>query len=549
MLRLKLEDLDRRREWADAGIEIPSFDIGAMKEETKAQPRWVHVGPGNIFRGFIADLADRLLESGDIKSGITVVSTFDQQIISKIYEPYDDLALRVVTAADGSLSKKVVAGVGEVARADADFPAEWERCREIFRSPLLQMVSFTITEKGYHIKDLSGHYYPAAEAAFAGPGSEAVFGNGMAIMAALLFERFRAGAYPIAMVSMDNFSHNGDRLHDAIATFAGKWAENGAAPREFAEYIESGRVSFPWSMIDKITPRPDASIALALNECGFESTELVVTDKRTYIAPFVNTEGPQYLVVEDDFPNGRPPLEKAGVRLTTRETVDLVERMKVCTCLNPLHTAMAVFGCLLGYTSIASEMKDAAIVRLIKRIGYVEGMPVVADPKIFVPADFIAEVIGERLPNPYIPDTPQRIATDTSQKLPIRYGETIKRYIARSDLDVGDLKAIPLVIAAWCRYLLAEDDAGKPMALSPDPLAEELRAHLSGVALGRPDSAGDCLRPILSSERIFAVDLYKAGLADRIAGYFRRMLAGPGAVRETLDEETSAPSYVPAETA
>ena len=83
---------------------------------------------------------------------------------------------------------------------------------------------------------------------------------------------------------------------------------------------------------------------------------------------------------------------------------------------------MAIFGCLLGYKSIAAEMNDAAIVRLIKRIGYVEGMPVVADPKIFVPSEFIAEVISERLPNPYIPDTPQRIATDTSQQLPIRYG-------------------------------------------------------------------------------------------------------------------------------
>ena len=131
-------------------------------------------------------------------------------------------------------------------------------------------------------------------------------------------------------------------------------------------------------MIDKITPRPDSSVAAKLAESGFESTELVITDKNTYIAPFVNTEGPQYLVIEDDFPNGRPPLEKTGVRLTTRETVDLVERMKVCTCLNPLHTAMAVFGCLLGYKSIAAEMNDAAIVRLIKRIGYVEGMPVVA---------------------------------------------------------------------------------------------------------------------------------------------------------------------------
>lgn len=549
MVKLTLEALKDRKAWDAAGIEIPSFDIAAMRAETRAHPRWAHVGGGNIFRGFIADLADRLLESGDIKSGITVVSTFDQQIISKIYEPHDDLALRVVMSADGSLTKKVVAGVGEVVRADLEYKSEWGRCCEIFRSPELQMVSFTITEKGYHIKDLSGNYYPAVEAAFEDANSDKVLESGMAAIAALLLERFRAGAYPIAMVSMDNFSHNGDKLLEAIRTFAEKWTENGSAPKEFLDYITGPSVSFPWSMIDKITPRPDGSVAEKLKASGFESTDLVITDKNTYIAPFVNTEGPQYLVIEDDFPNGRPPLEKVGVRLVSRETVDLVERMKVCTCLNPLHTAMAVFGCLLGCKSIAAEMDDAAIVRLIKRIGYVEGMPVVADPKIFVPSEFIAEVIGERLPNPYIPDTPQRIATDTSQKLPIRYGETIKQYLARTDLDVHSLTAIPLVIAAWCRYLLALDDEGNPMELSPDPLLEELRGYVADVRLGDPESTGDSLRPILSSERIFAVSLYEAGLADKTIEFFKRLIAGPGAVRKTLEEETSSPSYIPKEIA
>ena len=84
----------------------------------------------------------------------------------------------------------------------------------------------------------------------------------------------------------------------------------------------------------------------------------VETSKHTFIAPFVNAEGPQYLVVEDRFPNGRPALEKAGVYMTDRDTVNQTERMKVTTCLNPLHTALAVYGCLLGYRKIADEMKD-----------------------------------------------------------------------------------------------------------------------------------------------------------------------------------------------
>ena len=111
------------------------------------------------------------------------------------------------------------------------------------------------------------------------------------------------------------------------------------------------------------------------------------------------------------------------------------------------------------------------------------------------------------------------------------------------------LTAIPLVIAAWCRYMLALDDEGKPMELSPDPLLDELRGYVANVRLGEPESAGDCLRPILSSERIFGTDLYKAGLAGKVEEYFKRLLTGPGAVRHTLEEETSAPSYIPAEIA
>lgn len=120
--------------------------------------------------------------------------------------------------------------------------------------------------------------------------------------------------------------------------------------------------------------------------------------------------------------------------------------MKVCTCLNPLHTSLAIFGCLLGYTSIAEEMKDETLRTLVNKIGYDEGMPVVADPKIIEPKQFANEVITVRLPNPFIPDTPQRIACDTSQKLSIRFGETIKLYVERDDLDVGSLRYIPLTL-------------------------------------------------------------------------------------------------------
>lgn len=220
-------------------------------------------------------------------------------------------------------------------------------------------------------------------------------------------------------------------------------------------------------MIDKITPRPDDAVRDILEKDGVEECGAAVTSRNTYAAPFVNAEETGYLVIEDSFPNGRPRLEDGGVLFTERETVDKVEKMKVCTCLNPLHTCLAVFGCLLGYRKIADEMKDEALVRLVERVGYQEGLPVVVNPEILDPKAFLDTVLKVRLPNPFLPDTPQRIATDTSQKLPIRFGETIRAYGADEGLKVEDLQVIPLVYAGWLRYLMAVDDKGAPFALSP----------------------------------------------------------------------------------
>ena len=272
---------------------------------------------------------------------------------------------------------------------------------------------------------------------------------------------------------------------------------------------------------------------------GIEGMEPIVTSKNTFIAAFVNAERPQYLVIEDKFPNGRPALEKAGVYLTDRDTVNKTERMKVTTCLNPLHTAMSVYGCMLGYTLICDEMKDADIVALIKRLGYVEGLPVVVNPGILEPKAFIDEVVEQRLPNPFMPDAPQRIATDTSQKVGIRFGETIKSYIAEGR-DLNTLVSIPLALAGWLRYLLAVDDNGNAFEVSADPLKDDLQAKLAGIEVGKPETFTNQLDDILSNASIFGTDLTKTVLADKIKAYFKAELAGPGAVRKTLHDAVNA---------
>lgn len=532
-MKLTLQGLQEKEQWKNAGIGLPSYDIEKVAEETKKNPVWVHFGAGNIFRIFIGGIADTLISSGEMKKGITCVETFDFDVVDKIYRPYDNLVLAVTLKADGSTDKKVLGSLAEAIKAQSEVPEEWDRLKEIFSDKNLQMISFTITEKGYALKGVDGNYFPFIQKDIDNGPEKPV--SAMAVVCALLYERFQAGKAPLAVVSMDNCSHNGEKLRNSILTMAKEWEKKGYVTGEFVNYIsDEDQVSFPWSMIDKITPRPAEVVEKALEADGIEDMAPIITSRNTYIAPFVNAEVPQYLVVEDRFPNGRPALEKAGVYMTDRDTVNMTERMKVTTCLNPLHTALAVYGCVLGYDSIAAEMKDADLKKLVETIGYKEGMPVVTDPGILSPMDFIHEVIDQRLPNPFIPDTPQRIATDTSQKITVRFGETIKSYVASDSLDVHSLTAIPLAIAGWLRYLLAVDDEGKEMNVSSDPMLEVLQKQLADVKLGDPESADGKLTEILSNKVLFGSDLNEIGLSEKIEGMFKELIAGPGAVRATL---------------
>ncbi len=533
-MRLNYESVQDRAAWEKLGVKLPSFDWKDMYAETEARPTWVHFGSGSLFRAFHAMLQQSLLEQGLVKGGLWTAETFDYEMVEASYAPYDNLSLLVTLLPDGNLEKTVVGTVAGGLRADAAYPEDYEHLKRIFRSPSLQLITFTITEKGYALSGMDGAFLAPALADFAaGPHKGRL---AMSKVASLLLERFEAGGTPLAVVSTDNCSHNGEKLRLGVVTMAEKWLENGLVPKAFVDWLsDEEKVSFPWTMIDKITPRPAPSVEKALSELGLEGMKVTVTAKGGYTAAFVNSEKPQYLVIEDRFPNGRPPLEKAGVYMTDRDTVNKVEKMKVTTCLNPLHTALAVYGCLLGYETIAQEMRDAELKALVEKIGYVEGMPVVTDPGIIRPMDFIHEVVDCRFPNPFLPDTPQRIACDTSQKVPIRFGETIKSYAVRADLDPKQLTFIPLAIAGWLRYLLAVDDEGRPFVCSGDPMLETLQKQLSGVKLGEPVSATDALlAPILSNETLFASDLTALGLAEKIGGMLRELIAGTGAVRATL---------------
>lgn len=514
-------------EWEAKGYELPKFDIAAVKKNTHDNPTWIHFGAGNIFRAFPAAILNDALNTGKYDKGVIVAESFDYEIIDKAYRPYDNLSLLVSLQSTGTIEKKVIASVTESLKADPQFAEDWARLVEIFCAPSLQMVTFTITEKGYTFNE-----------ADLARGLSPIFAMGK--LTALLVERYKAGKLPVTLQSTDNCSHNGDHVKAGVHAYAERWVKDGVVEQGFLDYVnDETKITYPWSMIDKITPRPHELVQKMIAEDGFEDNETIITERHTFTAPFVNAEEVQYLVCEDKYTNGRPPLELGGAMYTTRETVDKVETMKVTTCLNPLHTAMSIYGCMLRYTLISAEMADDDLRAFIQKIGYMEAMPVVVDPGVLNPYEFIGTVINKRLPNPFMPDAPQRIATDTSQKLAIRFGETLKKYIDRG-LDKSNLVLIPLVLAGYARYLKGIDDNGQPFEPSVDPLLAELQAIVAPLEVGNPANDYSCLKALYTRKDVFGLDLYAAGLGEQIEGYVKELFAGKGAVRRTLHKYVSA---------
>ena len=203
----------------------------------------------------IANLQNTLLEKGLSDKGIIAAETFDFDIIDKIYTPYDNLTLLVSLNADGSTKNSVVASIAEGVKGNLSDEASAARLREIFENPSLQMISFTITEKGYALTNASGEVFPFVAKDFEnGPKSPS---HAMSVVTSLLYTRYQKGQYPLAVVSMDNCSHNGEKVELAVKRIAKEWLDRGYVDAGFVAYVsDESKISFPWSMIDKITPRP-----------------------------------------------------------------------------------------------------------------------------------------------------------------------------------------------------------------------------------------------------------------------------------------------------
>ena len=227
-LKLDKSVFSNKAAWEAAGIKFPAYDREAMIQKTIQNPRWLHFGTGNIFRAFIARLQGHLLDAGKTEAGIIAASAYDYEVFEKVYKPYDNLTISAGLRADGGIVLELIGSIAEAMRADEGR----ERLKEIARAPTLQIVSFCITEKGYALTDMKGELFDHIKHDMENGPDRA--NHTMTLAAALLLERFRsADGGPIALLSLDNCSRNGDRLKDSVLRVARAWVDEGFAEKGF----------------------------------------------------------------------------------------------------------------------------------------------------------------------------------------------------------------------------------------------------------------------------------------------------------------------------
>ena len=155
-MQLTYEGIRDRSAWEAAGIALPAYGVEKTAALAKAAPRWVHFGIGNIFRVFLGSIAEKLLEEGKLDRGLTCLETYDEEVVRRIYDPHDNLVLSVILEPDGRRDVRVYGCLSEALFADLTEPAAAARLRQVFAAPSLQLVTFTVTEKAYALRDSAG---------------------------------------------------------------------------------------------------------------------------------------------------------------------------------------------------------------------------------------------------------------------------------------------------------------------------------------------------------------------------------------------------------
>jgi mannitol 2-dehydrogenase len=386
----------------------------------------VHFGVGGFHRAHQAMYIDRLLEQGRAHDwGICGVGVMPaDQRMKDALEAQDGLYTLILENPDGTRDVRVIGSIVDYRYA----PDDPEAVIELLAAPTTRIVSMTITEGGYQI---------------ANADETSVF----ALVTEALSRRRDRGVASVTVVSCDNIEGNGDIAREAFTAYADR------AHPGLSEWM-AAHTKFPNSMVDRITPVTTPEVTSSLAE------QFDIEDRWPVVAePFTAW------VLEDDFSDGRPPLEEVGVLMV--QDVTPYELMKL-RLINAGHQGLCYFAYLAGYRLVADAAQDPLFAEFLLAYMDSEGTPTLKPvPGIDLP-EFKRTVI-ERFGNPGVRDTIARLCADSSDRIPKWLLPVI-----RANLSSGaPVRLSSAIVASWARYAEGTDEQGEPIEVV-DQLADSL---------------------------------------------------------------------------
>ena len=405
-------------------VRIPTYDPNTLT------PGILHLSVGNFHRGHMAVYLDELFEQGeDLDWAIVGAGLRPSALDMRETLKAQDYLTTVIELAPAAISAHVISSM-------VDFlPSDPNTIYDTLSDGQIRIVSMTITESGYYIDAANGEFaanHPEMVRDAKSPNNPtSLFG----VIVKALKARRDAGIDPFTILSCDNLPGNGNITRQTVVGLAR------LGDPALADWIAAS-VSFPNSMVDRIVPATtDRERRLVEDHFG------IIDELPVVCEPF------RQWVVEDDFPSGRPHLEKVGVEFVT--DVSGYELMKL-RILNAAHASMCYPAILFGYNFVHDAMADPDIFQWLKTLLSQEAIPTLK-PLPNVNYDQYLDKVLERFSNTEIGDTISRIAEEGSERQP--------KFILPAVIDALDagksVDGFALEIALWCRYCLGEDEQGK----------------------------------------------------------------------------------------
>jgi fructuronate reductase/mannitol 2-dehydrogenase len=407
-------------------VSTPAYDRRALRASI------VHIGVGGFHRAHQAVYLDALAREGNLEWGETGVG-LNSSALKAALGPQDGL-YTVVERASEAESAAVIGVMKDYHFAPDDPQTVLARLAD----PATRIVTLTITGEGYNL-DSDGEFRVDEAAvrrdAQALESPRTWFGYVVAALA----RRRAEGMGGLTVLSCDNLANSGAAAETAVVSFARTVDET------LARWVERN-VSFPQSMVDRITPSSDEGTSrLVQSRFGVVDRAPVLTE------PF------KQWVVEDDFASGRPPLEDVGVQFVSDVAPYKLMKSRL---LNGTHSAMAYLGYLAGHRTTAELVKDPVMRTYLARMMRDEMAPLL--PRVpGVDLDDYQATLLQRFANENIGDALSRLCGRGSTKVPAYLLPSLVE--ARRAGHPAPL--LTLAVAGWFRYLRASDLTGAPIEI------------------------------------------------------------------------------------